>query len=293
MRILKTTVFLSGVTFILILIGCNRNVSVIRPDYPVIYTMQDSAIVMLKLNEMKNLSNDSLSEIFVEVAKSFIGSPYVGHTLEVGENESLVVNLREFDCTTFVESCFALSLTIKSGQISFYNFCNNLKNIRYRDGLIDGYLSRLHYFSDWISNNQNKGYVHDYTRQAGGLPYPNRVYFMSSHVDAYKQLKADSLLLKPLTEIENEISSHEFFYISEENIEKALPKLCEGMIVAFTTGIIGLDIIHTGILVKVDREIHLLHASSDEGKVIICNVPLVEYITRNRLQTGIMVLGLN
>ncbi len=55
----------------------------------------------------------------------FEDSPYAEHSLE-HEPEALVVNLREFDCTTFVESCLAISRTIRSGETQFPgNFLQN------------------------------------------------------------------------------------------------------------------------------------------------------------------------
>ncbi|MCF8358282.1 MAG: DUF1460 domain-containing protein [Prolixibacteraceae bacterium] len=293
MRILKTIGFLAGIIFFLVLGGCNRGTNTNQLDYPVVYTQPDSLIVLQKIDEMKSYATDPMPQLLVRIAKSFIGSPYVGHTLEVGNKESLVVNLREFDCTTFIETCLALSVTIKSGEPSFHKYCDNLKKIRYRDGRMDGYLSRLHYFSDWILNNQKKGYVRDVTKLSGGVEFPVGVNFMSSHVDAYKRLKADTTLIQPLIQIEKDISGRAYFFIPKDSIATFLPALQPGMIVAFTNGIGGLDIIHTGMLVEKGEEIHLIHASSDFGKVMISTGTLPDYIRGNRLQTGIMVIAVN
>lgn len=47
---------------------------------------------------------------------SFLKTPYVAHTLEVNDEEKLVVNFDEVDCTTFVEYVLALSLSpVKDG----------------------------------------------------------------------------------------------------------------------------------------------------------------------------------
>ena len=42
---------------------------------------------------------------------NFLKTPYVAHTLEVNEEEKLVVNFDEVDCTTFVEYVLALALS--------------------------------------------------------------------------------------------------------------------------------------------------------------------------------------
>ncbi len=45
----------------------------------------------------------------LEIGKFFLGTPYVVGTLETKRGEHLVVNLREFDCVTFVENVVALA----------------------------------------------------------------------------------------------------------------------------------------------------------------------------------------
>jgi hypothetical protein len=231
-----------------------------------------------------------MGQLLVKTGKSFIGYPYTAKTLETGNVESLVVNLREFDCTTFVETCLAFSLTLKSGNVTFDNYKHFLKKIRYRDGKINNYISRLHYFCDWITDNQKKGFISDTTQYLGGIVFQKEIDFMSTHAGSYLQLKNDSNLIPPIREIEKEISSQNYFYVPKENIECIESNLEEGMIVAITSGIKGLDIAHTGILVRENGKIHLLHASSDAGKVVISEKTFREYISGNKHQTGVMFL---
>lgn len=83
-------------------------------------------------------------------AQKFIGVPYAAHTLE-GSPEQLTVRLDSLDCTTFVETVLALSYTAGERRSSWRDFVYNLERLRYRNGRIDGYPSRLHYISDWAS----------------------------------------------------------------------------------------------------------------------------------------------
>ena len=83
--------------------------------------------------------------------------------------------------------------------------------------------------------------------------------------------------------------SHRFPMLKLQNIKTAQIK--EGDIIAITTSTKGLDVSHVGIAVKVDGEIHLMHASSKEGKVVIDKHSLQEYVRRNRA-TGIRVVRL-
>jgi hypothetical protein len=46
----------------------------------------------------------------VQTANTLLGRPYVHHTLEGNATEQLVVNTREFDCTTFIETTLAIAL---------------------------------------------------------------------------------------------------------------------------------------------------------------------------------------
>ncbi|HPR59872.1 MAG TPA: DUF1460 domain-containing protein, partial [Prolixibacteraceae bacterium] len=215
---------------------------------------------------------------------------YESHTLDTHDKEQLVINLRAFDCTTFIETCLALSLTIKSDSPSFEEFCTILENIRYRDGKLIDYTSRLHYFSDWISDNSQKAYIIDITRQLGGIPYPNMVNFMSTHLEAYSQLKQNPDLIPSIQQTEKAISSRNYFYIPKNNINSTDLSKAHGSIVAFTTNIDGLDIIHTGIIINEKQQIKLLHASSDKGKVVLIKTNIEEYIQGNKLQTGMMVI---
>lgn len=254
------------------------------------YTQADSALVVQKINQFKDMASMTTSNVLSMLALSFIDTPYESHTLDTHDKEQLVINLRAFDCTTFIETCLALSLTIKSESPSFEEFCKILENIRYRDGKLIDYTSRLHYFSDWIYDNSQKDYIVDITQQLGGVIYPNMVNFMSTHPEAYRQLKENSDFILSMQQIEKTISNRNYFYIPKNNIKSTDLSKANGSIVAFTTNIDGLDIIHTGIIINEKQQIKLLHASSDKGKVVLSKTNIKEYIQGNKLQTGMMVI---
>src|SRR5512142_59189 len=56
-----------------------------------------------------SLQGKPIGSVMTAIGTSFIGTPYVAHTLEVPGPEHLVVNLQGLDCTTFVENVLALS----------------------------------------------------------------------------------------------------------------------------------------------------------------------------------------
>jgi hypothetical protein len=111
------------------------------------YEQQDKIILNQIFNELKDHQNLSTAELVVLAGKSFLATPYVAHTLET-EKEQLVINLRELDCTTYAENCLAIARTVKSKEITFEKFAKELTKIRYRNGVINEYPSRVHYFSD-------------------------------------------------------------------------------------------------------------------------------------------------
>lgn len=250
----------------------------------------DSILYIHKAELLAKETNKKRSELLIETAKSFIGTPYIGKTLEGNQGESLVINLHGLDCSTFIESSLAITLTMKPDHFNFSEFKEKLGKIRYRNGIIAGYGSRLHYFSDWIYDNQQKGIIKDITQEIGGIAFNKEINFMSSHPGYYARLNNNPGLVDSISQFEKAISSRKYFYIPKENVEAIEPRLEEGMIVAITSGVAGLDIAHVGFLVKVNGRIHLLHASSDAGKVIISEKPLPEYLSMNKKQTGIMVL---
>ena len=86
----------------------------------------------------------------LDVAKSFLGVPYVSGTLESEGKEYLIVDTTGMDCTTFVELSVARYMEARDSDLTFEQ---HVQCLRYRRGKVDGYLSRLHYFTDWVNEN--------------------------------------------------------------------------------------------------------------------------------------------
>ena len=212
----------------------------------------------------------------------------VANTLE-RMPEHLVINLHELDCTTFGENCLAIARTIKSGEFSFDNYANELQTLRYHVGIIDGYPSRIHYFSDWIYENDQRGFVKRVSEQISHVPYPMQINIMSTHPDIYPQLKDNEQFVQLIKEKETEISARKMYYLPKEDLSKYEDQLKDGDIVGLTTSVEGLDITHVGIIVHVKGRVHLMHASSKEMKVIISDQTLEDYLNGRSSVTGIMV----
>lgn len=242
-----------------------------------------------KIVEIDGLLERDFGETLVAVGKTFMGIPYVAKTLEIGEKESLVINLQGLDCTTYVENVLAFSLLLRDGKADFDSFTDTLKTIRYKDGILDGYGSRLHYFTEWIRNNQQKGLLKDITAEVGGIEVNKDINFMGTHRELYPFLKDDANFEKILA-TERELAKESFCYLPQDQIEANEHLIQIGDIIALTTSINGLDVTHTGIATREkDGRIHLLHASTGSKKVEVSELPLAEYLKKIKKNTGILI----
>ncbi|MFK5973752.1 MAG: DUF1460 domain-containing protein [Flavobacteriaceae bacterium] len=242
-----------------------------------------------KTIEIDGLLENDFGKTLLAIGKTFMGTPYVAKTLEVGETETLVINLHGLDCTTFVENVLAFSLLLKNGQTKFGDFTKTLETIRYKDGKLDGYASRLHYFSEWIANNEAKALLKNMTAEIGGLESTKDINFMSTHRNLYPFLK-DDVNFKKIQISENYLNTEAICILPQDQIEAKEHLIRSGDIIALTTAIDGLDITHTGIATREkDGRIHLLHAATGSMKVEVSELPLAEYLKKIKKNTGIMV----
>lgn len=229
-----------------------------------------------------------LGEIVARLGRTFVGTTYTPGTLDPQGPERLVINLRELDCVTYVENVLAMARLIKARTVDFNAYQAQLVRIRYRGGVMDGYPSRLHYFSDWIHDNAAKGVVRDLTQELGGTPRGGRIDFMSKHPSSYRQL-AEPANLEAIQKIETAINGRTRHYIPQDRIAKVEDQIRDGDIIAMTTTIKGLDIVHTGIAVRIDGRVHLMHAPLVGKSVEISELPLADRLAGISTQDGIMV----
>lgn len=256
----------------------------------VVYTEQDSLIYEKYISQLKAEATLPIGELIVKTALFFRDTPYVASTLDNNQEEQLVINLHQFDCTTFVENCIALSRTLKTGNYSFSNFCNQLKSIRYRDGEIEDYTSRLHYVTDWIYNNSKRGILEDKTFSLGGIKDTKTIHFMSTHTDAYKPLRNNLKLQQKIGGIEQQINNRaEYYVLKKKDINIVSSKINNGDIIAFATSIEGLDYTHIAIAYHDQGTLTFIHASSKAMKVIIEPQSLYDYCLKSTKCTGVSI----
>jgi hypothetical protein len=231
---------------------------------------------------------DSAGEWMIRLGRHFLGSPYAAGILDKEAAEALAVNLRRFDCMTFVENITALSRLFLSGHVSFERYRDILTTIRYRQGQPGGYASRLHYFSDWLFDNERKGILKNISRIAGGRPLSKKIDYMTRHPDQYPALK-DPGVCRQMRVIERRMQRRLCYHIPRALLKKIEARIADGDLIAVTTLTAGLDVTHVGIAVRRKERVHFLHASNLAGEVIISPETLERYLAGSRDRSGIIL----
>ncbi len=259
-----------------------------------IYTAADSQKVERLLRETPGEGENDV----LFFARRLTGLPYVAATLEKGDPEKLVVNLRQLDCTTLVETAFALAMTRREKRDDFASYCANLERLRYRDGRMDGYLSRLHYFTWWFHDNIAKGTVSEVELPAA-LTSPLVVdnHYMSRHADKYEMLRRHPEWTDSIAAMERTTNGPDGTYLPQENTglpRKRLQAIEDGDLIAIVTTKDGLDYSHLGLAAwGKDGLLHLLNASSIHHKVVEEPKTLLRYLKEHPTSVGIRVSRLN
>lgn len=231
------------------------------------------------------------------IATHFIGATYTPATLEVPGAERLVVNFRAFDCVTFVENVIALAWFVRHDGVALLadppaarrRYEAHLIALRYRGGMVDGYPSRLHYFSEWLTDNAARGQLALVSDTFGTRLDDEPIRFMTDHPSAYRQL-AEPGVTGAIGRIEARLNvARGRRMVPEAEIATSESQIRDGDVIAATSTLYGLDVAHTGIAVWHEGRVHLLHAPLVGKTVERSAVPLAERILAQKAQDGIMV----
>lgn len=277
--------------FILVLLS-----AITANAYETDYQKSDSMLVMKLLNNTRK--QPANTNYIIYFAKQLKGIPYVAYTLEVNKKEKLVINLRQLDCTTYVENVTALTMCIKEKKYTFRNFCDNIRKIRYRKGAEPHYTLRLHYFTDWIEDNTAKGICREI--QSPNPPFTKRqeinVYYMSQNPSKYKMLKDNPQYISIIKKSEININKKSYKFIPKSEVKNTTllrNTIHDGDIIATTTSLKGLDIQHLGFAIWHKDGLHMLNASSLHHKVVEEPMTLYKYLQKQKSMTGIRIIRLN
>jgi cell wall-associated NlpC family hydrolase len=232
----------------------------------------------------QSIAPQPLGNLLQSIAQKFLGTPYTAGLLDRSPQEELIINLQEFDCVLFVETVLALARTSLDDRTP-QTFAQHIEAQRYRNGQMDGYCSRLHYFSDWILDNQSKGIVTDLTFQLGGMPLNKTIDFMSTYRSSYPQL-ADESNYQCIVNRENTLSQQTIYYIPTDRITEIYADLQPGDIIAIATAVPGLDVTHTGLVYQTAEQTGLIHAAPGGVRI---SADLESYVAQVEMAIGIMV----
>lgn len=277
--------------FCLLLLLCSSNINAAQ-NFVVDYTKQDSALVVRLLKQA--VGQKGPINYVIYFGKQLQGVPYVAKTLEIHKAEQVVINLRQLDCTTYVETVLALAQCAKLHKTKFEDFCFALRNIRYHDGNV-AYTARKHYFTDWVTANSKQGFVKEVGK--GTFPFTTvqivKANYMSTHVSFYPMLVNQPERLAKIIAVEKQISGTQCYYIPKRDIRntQAYRKaIHDGDIIAIVTNKKGLDTSHLGIAIWHKDGLHMLNASQIRGKVVEEPMTLRQYMSKHPIQIGIRII---
>lgn len=225
------------------------------------------------------------------IAQRYLGASYQAGLLDQSPTEQLFISFQRFDCVLFVESMLALARSVVQQNSSSSDparlLPRQIEVQRYRGGHLTDYCSRLHYFSDWIADNERRGLVRNVTLASGGIPLDKPLNFMTQHRSSYPQLKSEAEFTC-IKVAEAALAQEKRYYIPTAKISSLYSKLQAGDIVAIATAVPGLDVTHTGLLERrADGGVGMIHASP-AGSVARAN-DLQTYVSRVPDAIGIIV----
>lgn len=234
----------------------------------------------------------TLGLLMQEVGLHFQGRPYLEAPLDQDGAESLIPRLDGFDCVTFVETTLALGRGVIASDTTYAGFVQRLADQRYRNGSKLGYCSRLHYFTDWLAENEAQGTIRLLDEELGGRPLTDTLDFMSSHRSSYDRFATNDSLFACVQDMEQRLQERQHLpsvrYVPQDSIRAVYDKLQGGDIVGLVTSVEGLDVAHTGLVYAHDDGGRgLLHASVSDGVVV--SPDLQGYVQKIDHQIGMVV----
>ena len=234
----------------------------------------------------------SVPELMIIAAKQMLGTEYVAGSLEQVP-EKLKVSLVETDCILFVETCLAMAVNAKKGNDSPDSLCAFIQGTRYRNGVVDGYTSRLHYTSEWIRQGEANGIFREITDVLSGENLSGqRFSYMSEHTGAYKQIKDNPAEIAKIAKMEESLNRYtDYYVIPKADVKKMEHLLKDGDILGFNSNVKGLDIAHVALVYhKENGEVGFIHASQVDGKVVIDEKSIHDDVNSRKSNDGIRII---
>jgi hypothetical protein len=242
--------------------------------------------------EAQATDTTAMGPLMQQIGLFFRGRPYLAGTLDEPATETLVVRLDGFDCVTFIETVLAMARGVQTGDTTYAGFARRLAEQRYRNGTMQGYCSRLHYFTEWLADNEEKGIVERLDDELGGRRLADTIDFMSTHRSSYDRFATNDSLYACVQAMEEGLQAQQqtrpVRYVPQDSLRAVYDELRAGDIVGIATSIDGLDVSHSGLVyAHDDGQKGLLHASLSDG--IVVSPDLQRYVQTIDNQIGIVV----
>ena len=223
-------------------------------------------------------------------AHSFLGTPYLAHSLDDTGAERLMINLQGLDCLTLTETSLALARTLRIGGRGVHQYAQQLTFIRDRGGHRAGYPSRLHYFEDWLEDNAARTHLQLLSADLGGEVLAKAERWMSTHRDDYPVLARDDAALAAIAAQEEQINARQRYYVPKERIAEAADRIESGDILGLTTARADLIVGHVGLAYRTDDGVlRLLHEPNVGYSAMFSDGPLADYLMSLPQFTGAMI----
>jgi hypothetical protein len=278
---------------------CASTQGAVRLPMRTVFKGQDRFEQLVARAKAENWKTLPIGERTAVVGQAMVGTPYRSFTLEIDNRvESPSVNFMGLDCWTFFETALAFARMLDEPETNWTpaQLLRYIETDRYRDAECTGqYLSRLHYLEDWLYDNNRRGLVADLTRSLGGVNVPHSAREMTNGWRHYRYLVHNRGLLRPLAEMEAQVSARPLYEIPKRRVAAIESRLRSGDIV----GIVSRDgrytslraTSHVGLALRTaDGTVHFMHASAPHnyGRVVI-DTRLSNYLYRYSADTGILV----
>jgi len=227
--------------------------------------------------------------LIIRAARAQLQKPYRDPPQD-DKPEHLAVEIDSFQCVSFVESSLAIARCAWADTPNQACYLHELTSSRYRDGRLNGYASRLHYFTDWIDDNARRHRISELSATLGGQPSHYEFDFMSQHSALYPALTHPETLAS-LVQTEQRLSAEPHSIIPRDAVRKHESKLQSGDVVAIVSNKHpGLLVRHTGFIDTTNPKIvRLLHASSSHGRVLLTAGDIADYMQGRPDRLGMMV----
>lgn len=236
-------------------------------------------------------ASESFGHYLARTARAQHGAKYAEVAPRPG-HETLRMELDAFECVSFIESAIAVARCGWSSETTESCFMRELEASRYRSGHMGDYSTRLHYFTDWIGDNERRGRISNLTASFGGEPVQKDFFYITQRVLKRAAMDATerTLLSHAMEATEARLSSARHSVLSRKSAPRVLNELRDGDLVAFVRDRPGLLVHHAGFVYWANGTPRLLHASSYHGRVVITVRDVTNYLLRRPERRGVIIV---